>query len=326
MKKFRISLLWQVLIAIATGIALGQFLPVPVARIFVTFNGLFGNFLTFAIPLIIIGLIIPAISDLGKGAGRLLLVTAAIAYGSTVFSGFFTYFSGRAVFPELITESAHTAAIIDNPGNMALKPYFTVEMPAPLDIMTALLLSFCIGLGLSAVKGDTLRMAAADFRDIVSLLIAKVIIPLLPLHIFGIFLNMTVSGQVTSIISVFVKIIVVIFILHILLLLVQFVLAGIIGRKNPLRLLKNIVSVMSIRNKMGLEDDVFTNASRIIILKLEEKGAIGVIVDEVKEVVNLSEDEIEKSTNKGKFINGIGKHGDDLISLLEINSVVDDNA
>ena len=183
MKKFRISLLWQVLIAIATGIALGQFLPVPVARIFVTFNGLFGNFLTFAIPLIIIGLIIPAISDLGKGAGRLLLVTAAIAYGSTVFSGFFTYFSGRAVFPELITESAHTAAIIDNPGNMALKPYFTVEMPAPLDIMTALLLSFCIGLGLSVVKGNTLRMAAADFRDIVSLLIAKVIMPLLPLHI-----------------------------------------------------------------------------------------------------------------------------------------------
>ena len=119
MKKFRISLLWQVLIAIATGIALGQFLPVPVARIFVTFNGLSGNFLTFAIPLIIIVLIIPAISDLGKGAGRLLLVTAAIAYGSTIFSGFFTYFSGRAVFPELITESAHTAAIIDNPGNMA---------------------------------------------------------------------------------------------------------------------------------------------------------------------------------------------------------------
>lgn len=177
----------------------------------------------------------------GERRRTVVTLTAAIAYGSTVFSGFFTYFSGRAVFPELITESAHTAAIIDNPCNMALKPYFTVEMPAPLDIMTALLLSFCIGLGLSAVKGDTLRMAAADFRDIVSLLIAKVIIPLLPLHIFGIFLNMTVSGQVASIISVFVKIIVVIFILHILLLLVQFVLAGIIGRKNPLRLLKNML-------------------------------------------------------------------------------------
>ena len=240
MKKFRISLLWQVLIAIVAGIVLGQFLPAPVARLFVTFNGLFGNFLNFIIPLIIIGLIIPAIADLGKGAGRLLLITALIAYGSTVFSGFFTYFSGEAIFPRLIAQSVQTAAV-DNPGEMALKPFFTVEMTAPFDIMTSLLLSFCIGLGLSAIPGNTLRMAAADLRDIVTLLIEKVIIPLLPLHIFGIFLNMTISGQVASIISVFVKIIIVIFVLHILLLLIQFSLAGLIARKNPLRLLKNML-------------------------------------------------------------------------------------
>ena len=240
MKKFRISLLWQVLIAIVAGIVLGQFLPAPVARLFVTFNGLFGNFLNFIIPLIIIGLIIPAIADLGKGAGRLLLITALIAYGSTVFSGFFTYFTGEAIFPRLIAQSAQTATV-DNPGEMALKPFFTVEMPAPFDIMTALLLSFCIGLGLSAIPGNTLRMAAADLRDIVTLLIEKVIIPLLPLHIFGIFLNMTISGQVASIISVFVKIIIVIFVLHILLLLIQFLLAGLVARKNPLRLLKNML-------------------------------------------------------------------------------------
>lgn len=240
MKKFRISLLWQVLIAIVAGIVLGQFLPAPVARLFVTFNGLFGNFLNFIIPLIIIGLIIPAIADLGKGAGRLLLITALIAYGSTVFSGFFTYFTGEAIFPRLIAQSAQTATV-DNPGEMALKPFFTVEMPSPFDIMTALLLSFCIGLGLSAIPGNTLRMAAADLRDIVTLLIEKVIIPLLPLHIFGIFLNMTISGQVASIISVFVKIIIVIFVLHILLLLIQFSLAGLVARKNPLRLLKNML-------------------------------------------------------------------------------------
>ena len=240
MKKFRISLLWQVLIAIVVGIVLGQFLPAPVARLFVSFNGLFGNFLNFIIPLIIIGLIIPAIADLGKGAGRLLLITALIAYGSTVFSGFFTYFTGEAIFPRLIAQSAQTATV-DNPGEMALKPFFTVEMPAPFDIMTALLLSFCIGLGLSAIPGNTLRMAAADLRDIVTLLIEKVIIPLLPLHIFGIFLNMTISGQVASIISVFVKIIIVIFVLHILLLLIQFSLAGLVARKNPLRLLKNML-------------------------------------------------------------------------------------
>lgn len=241
MKKFRISLLGQVLIAIAAGVLLGQFLPIPLARVFVTFNGLFGNFLNFAIPLIIIGLIIPAIADLGKGAGRLLLITALIAYGSTIFSGFFTYFTGEAIFPRLIAGSAQSAAAIDSSAATTLKPFFTVEMPAPFDIMTALLLSFCIGLGLSAIQGNTLRMAASDLRDIISLLIEKVIIPLLPLHIFGIFLNMTLSGQVASIISVFVKIIVVIFVLHILLLLIQFSLAGLVARKNPLRLLKNML-------------------------------------------------------------------------------------
>ncbi|WP_283388168.1 dicarboxylate/amino acid:cation symporter [Barnesiella viscericola] len=241
MKNFRISLLGQVLIAIAAGILLGQFLPIPLARVFVTFNGLFGNFLNFAIPLIIIGLIIPAIADLGKGAGRLLLITALIAYGSTIFSGFFTYFTGEAIFPRLIAGSAQSASAIDSSAAATLKPFFTVEMPAPFDIMTALLLSFCIGLGLSAIQGNTLRMAASDLRDIISLLIEKVIIPLLPLHIFGIFLNMTLSGQVASIISVFVKIIVVIFVLHILLLLIQFSLAGLVARKNPLRLLKNML-------------------------------------------------------------------------------------
>ena len=94
--------------------------------------------------------------------------------------------------------------------------------------------------------------------------------------------------------------------------------------KGIISLRGEIVPIMSIRKKMDLEDDVYTNASRIIILKLEEKGLIGIIVDEVKEVVNLSEDEIEKASNKGKFINGIGKHGNELISLLEINAIVEE--
>ena len=94
--------------------------------------------------------------------------------------------------------------------------------------------------------------------------------------------------------------------------------------KGVINLRGEVVPVMSVRKKMGLEDDVLTNASRIIILKLEENASLGVIVDEVREVVNLSEDEIDK-TNKGKFINGIGKHEEELISLLEINAIVEDD-
>lgn len=239
MKMKKPSLLIQVLIAVVLGVVFGQFLPEVIARIFVTFNSLFGNFLTFAIPLIIVGLIIPAIADLGKGAGRMLLMTALMAYGFTIFSGFFTFFVCDPIFPALISSGAGVAALGES--KEALSPYFTVAMPPLMDIMTALLLAFCVGLGLSAVKGDTLKRAADDFRDIVTMLISKVIVPLLPLHIFGIFLNMTVTGQVVSVMSVFLKIIIVIFILHVVLLVVQFIIAGIVGKKNPFSLLRNML-------------------------------------------------------------------------------------
>lgn len=240
MKKLSVPLLGQVIIAIAAGILLGQFLPVSAARIFVTFNSLFGNFLTFAIPLIIFGLVTPAIAELGKGAGRLLVITALIAYGSTLFSGFFTYFNCRFIFPQIMPNPVDLNSTWGT-GDTLLQPYFTIEMPAAVSVMTALLLSFSIGLGLSVTGGDTLRKACLDFRDIVTLLIAKTIVPLLPLHIFGIFLNMTLSGSVFSIVLVFVRVIVVIFVLHILLLLIQFTTAGIIGKKNPLKLLRNML-------------------------------------------------------------------------------------
>ena len=240
MKKIKISLLAKVVIAIAAGILFGQFLPEGIARLFVTFNSLFGNFLSFAIPLIILGLVTPAIGELGQGAGRLLVITALIAYGSTIFSGFFTFFSADAIFPSLLPVNNNLTAM-ENPGEFMLTPYFEVNMPPLMDVMTALLLSFTIGLGLSNIRGTVLREAFNDFQQIIELLIEALIIPLLPIHIFGIFLNMTVSGQVMSIVSMFLKVIVVIFVLHVLLLLFQFVIAGVISGKNPLKLLKNML-------------------------------------------------------------------------------------
>ena len=240
MKKFKISLLGKVVIAIAAGILFGQFLPNSIVRIFVTFNSLFGNFLSFAIPLIILGLVTPAIGELGKGAGKLLAITALLAYGSTIFSGFFTFFSCEAIFPSILPANTELAAV-ENPGDFMLTPYFVVAMPPLMDVMTALLLSFTIGLGLSYIEGTALKDGFTDFKEIITMLIEAVIIPLLPLHIFGIFLNMTVSGQVAGIIAMFLKVILVIFVLHVLLLLMQFSLAGSVSHKNPLRLLRNML-------------------------------------------------------------------------------------
>lgn len=88
-----------------------------------------------------------------------------------------------------------------------------------------------------------------------------------------------------------------------------------------------VVPVMSIRTKMGLDTDEFTDATRIIILKVEEQGALGIIIDEVKEVVTLNTEEIDKvaydaKDEKTNFINGIGKHGEELISLFDINCII----
>ena len=85
MKKLHIGLLPRILIAIAFGILFGNFLPGELVRLFVTFNGIFSEFLNFSIPLIIVGLVTVAIADIGKGAGKLLLITALIAYGATLF-------------------------------------------------------------------------------------------------------------------------------------------------------------------------------------------------------------------------------------------------
>lgn len=240
MKLSKIPLLGRVVIAIILGVLLGQFVPFWFARLFATFNDLFGNFLSFLIPLIIVGLVTPAIGELGKGAGRLLLITTLIAYASTLFSGFFTYFSCQWTFPSILDGISFPIVGTDS-SNSVPATYFSINMPPILDVMSALIFSFCIGIGLSLIKGNTLQNAFVDFRAIITRIIASVIIPLLPIYIFGMFLSMTVSGQVYSVIMLFLKVIIVVFILHILVLLILFTIAGIVSKRNPLKLLKTMM-------------------------------------------------------------------------------------
>ena len=239
MKKMKLGLLPRIIIAIALGIVCGLFFPGWIVRIFLTVNSLFGNFLNFIIPLLILGLVAPGIADLGKGAGRLLLITALLAYGFTLFSGFFTYFTCDLSYPWLLNTSDKLSAVADN--TVALQPYFTVEMPAVMGVMSALILAFTLGLGMSVIDGNRLKSVMDDFKDIINQVITAVIIPVLPLYIFGIFLNMTNSGQVAGVMNVFLKIIVVIFVMTVVLLFIQFFIAGTVGKKNPLRLFRNML-------------------------------------------------------------------------------------
>ena len=234
----KIGLLGRILIAIALGVALGHVFTLPWVRIFVTFHSIFGQFLGFIIPLIILGLVTPAIADIGKGAGKLLLITVGIAYADTVIAAILSYTTGTTFFPSLIGNGAQTLDPVEKSAEIL--PYFTVNIPAALDVMSALVLSFIMGLGIAYGGHKVLRDATNEMKAIIVGVIERVIIPLLPVYIFGIFLNMTFSGDVMRMMTVFAKIIVVIFALHIFVLIYQYLIAGAIVRKNPFRLLANM--------------------------------------------------------------------------------------
>ena len=232
MEKIFNSLLFKVFCGIGLGILLGNYAPDWLYRILITFKSLFANFLNFSIPLIMIGLIMPSIGDLEKNAGKLLAITVVIAYGFTLFSGFSTYFVGDTLFSSLL-ENEQIGTLEDH--SRSLPPYFTIDMPPIFDVMTALLLSFIVGIGLSVREAPVLTNVVKEFGDIVKWLITKAIIPVLPYYIMTIFAEITFSGQVASVMVVFFKLIIILFIMHIVLLLLQYIFAGLISGKNPIK-------------------------------------------------------------------------------------------
>ncbi|GJH41810.1 sodium:proton antiporter [Capnocytophaga sp. HP1101] len=238
MKNIFNNLLFKVFCGIVLGIALGYYAPEWFYRILITFQVLFSNFLKFAIPLIMMGLIMPSISDLGKNAGKLLLITIGIAYAFTLFSGFSTYLVGESVFPSLL-RGEELGTIVDT--GRTLPPYFTIEMPPLADVMSALLFSFIIGIGLSLREESRLTEVVKEFGDIVKWLIVKAIIPILPVYIMCIFAEITFSGKVMEIIKVFFKLILILFVMHFALLIIQYLIAGAIARKNPFKALMTML-------------------------------------------------------------------------------------
>ncbi|MBQ3752331.1 MAG: dicarboxylate/amino acid:cation symporter [Prevotella sp.] len=235
MKKF--GLLPRIVIAIVMGVLIGNVLPEVWVRIFVTFNYVFSQFLGFLIPLIIIGLVTPAIADIGRSAGRLLLLTVGLAYADTIVAGLLGYSVGSMIFPQLIDSDVSMAVEKAD----ALQPFFQLEIPAILDVMAALVSSFVVGIGIAYTDSPALKKGFTEFRTIIEKTIQVAIIPLLPLYIFGIFLGMTYTGEAYSIIAVFAKIICIIFLLHIVIMVYEFLIAGGLARKNPLRLLANML-------------------------------------------------------------------------------------
>ena len=253
-KKFKLGLLPKLLIAIVLGIIIGQFFPVWFCRVVVTASSIFSSFLKFIIPLMIVAYVTMGIADLKSGAGKLLLITVALAYGSTLIAGSGTHLAPdlecgasppflvpQSLFPSFMSEGAleQIAATADN----SLVSYISISIPPLLDTLSAVVLAFVLGLCMSTLRGktigDTLYNSMKDFSGIIDQVLHSVIIPLLPLYVCGTFIDMTKSGKTYAILGILWKVFLVVIIMHLVCIFLQFCVAGAVSHKSPFKMIRN---------------------------------------------------------------------------------------
>ena len=242
-QKKKLGLLPKLLIAIILGLVIGSVAPgmgTPgevIIRLGATFNGVFGEFLNFVIPLMIIGFVAPGIADLGTGAGKTLAETTGVAYLSTVIAGSLAFAVDMLIFPNFV----HAGSGAGIAEGVDVTAFFECPMPPVMGVMTALVLSFILGLGMAVCHSTTLKSAVDDFAAIVNKVISAIVIPLLPFHVYGIFAKLTYSGTMMKMLASFIGVFAVIIVVHWIILIFQYTIAGCAAKKNPFGLIKNMI-------------------------------------------------------------------------------------
>lgn len=235
MKK--LGLLPKLLLGIIVGIIIGSLRIEILTRLLVTFGGIFGNFLSYIIPLLIIAFVAPGIAELGQKAGKLLGITAGLAYMSTLAAGILAFFTATIFLPGIISTGGEA---VQQQG-VAAEPYFQIVIPQIMGVMSALVTAFVLGLGMAAINSTTMLSFMQEFQKIIQKVIENIIIPFLPIYIAGIFANMAYTGEVAQTLSVFGRIFVIIIGVHVVYVFLQYMLAAIVSKVNPLTAIKNIM-------------------------------------------------------------------------------------
>ncbi|MCR5752742.1 MAG: dicarboxylate/amino acid:cation symporter [Kiritimatiellae bacterium] len=242
MKQKKLGMFGRIVIAIATGVALGfLFAKCGAAgdvamRVLKTFNVLFAQLLKFIVPLLILGFVTPAIADAGKGAGKMLVSVMVGAYLSTCAASIFAYFASGSLLPLYVAKGAVAFA----GEGTAFLPYVDIKLPPVCDVLTALALSFMTGVGIVATGASAFRRAVDEFSEIVRLTIMKVIIPGLPVYIMTMICEMTASGKIGVMAGTMVKVIGTGWSLSVVFLVLLYIAAGAVAGKNPFKCLWNM--------------------------------------------------------------------------------------
>lgn len=239
----KIGLIPRMILGIIVGVLVGLYLPEWFIRITVTFSSIFGAFLNFIIPLMILAFVTKGIADLGEGAGKLLGVTVGLAYLSTLIGGSLSYFMSKAIFPGFI--SKEQVAAIQNSEGLTLDPFFEVPIKPFFDVTSAIIFAFMLGISISWLRktkqGEVLYHAVSEFNIVITKVLGTAIVPLLPFFILGNFAKMAFSGSVFAVLSIFWKIFLCVIALHLAYVSVLFILSGSYTGKNPFTMIKNQV-------------------------------------------------------------------------------------
>lgn len=230
-------LILKLVAGIVLGIMMGLYAPHWLTQILVTFKALFGQLLFFTIPLLILFFITSGIAALPRNSGKLLGRTLVIAYLSTIAAGTFAFLIAAVVIPML----APAAADLASTQGVNLTPYIEMNIPPVFNVMTALALAFIFGLGITSTQATSLKQLSDQGRDIIQLLLTKIIIPFLPLYIAGVFAQMAAAGSVFVTLQTFGIVLIMALVLHWLWIVTLFVIAGLKAGKSPLSLIKNML-------------------------------------------------------------------------------------
>ncbi|MFM5297933.1 dicarboxylate/amino acid:cation symporter [Aeromonas veronii] len=230
------KLVLKLIAGILAGLLLGLYAPEWVARVLFTAKTVIGQLITFTIPLIILFFIMSGIASLPKNSGKLLGKTVALSYCSTILAGLFAFTVASHLIPQLTTAAEPTTATA-----IKLASYVNLEIPPLFGVMSALAAAFVFGIGISATQATDLRRVADQGRDIIDRLLAKVIIPLLPFYIAGVFVEMTVEGTVFATLKTFGVVLVMAILMHWIWLSVLFIGTGLALGRSPAQLIKNML-------------------------------------------------------------------------------------
>ncbi len=238
-KSLPFKLLIAVFLGIIAGLILNQYstngISMAVLNIVVTVKYILGQIITFCVPLIILGFIAPSITKLGKNASVMLGVAVVLAYGSSVGAAFFSTASGFFIIPHLSIHS-YTAGLKQLP-----EVIFELEIPQIMSVMSALVFSIMTGLAAAWTQARLITGILDEFQKIVLSLVARIIIPVLPLFIGSTFCGLSYEGTITRQLPVFLKIIVLVLIGHFIWMAFLYILAGIYSHENPLEVLRHYV-------------------------------------------------------------------------------------